>query len=47
MGFHDNAANAPRPNAGGSQERVSRQDLLKSDPKAPGGNALVPPLVAR
>jgi len=41
QGSHDNAANAPRPIADGSQEREPRRDLLKSDPRALGGNALV------
>ena len=41
QGSHDNAANAPRPIADGSQEREPRRDLPKSDPRALGGNALV------
>ena len=33
-GSHDNAANAPRPIADGSQEREARRDSPKSDPRA-------------
>src|SRR6266571_4190457 len=40
-GSHDNAANAPRPIVSDFQEQEPRRDAPKSDPRAPGGNALV------